>query len=325
MSGTRLEGRPSEGLVGPVADLAAFAHELLAPAILPAGLIAEAATVAFPGLRGVLPGFGLQDPNDWGLGFEIRGRKSPHWTGRTQLAGHVRALRAERDVPLGRPGRRAGAGVPHGPAVRGLGRRGLAGALGRGAGCGGRVRWRASAVSVPAAASADACAGTCPAQAGRRATSRNAAREPVRPRQAQRRRRQAPRSRGGTAPPRTRAPPERARRGPPPLRPDLPGLAAAQAVQVPVVGLREHVELLAAVGAVGVAHDPQLLEDVEGPVDGRRRRGRVQLAGTARRAPRPSRDRPRATGPRSGPGAAASSGGLGREGDRGCPPTRARP
>ncbi len=81
MTGTRLEGRPSEGLVGPAADLAAFAHELLAPRVLPAGLVAEAATVAFPGLRGVLPGFGLQDPNDWGLGFEIRGRKSPHWTG----------------------------------------------------------------------------------------------------------------------------------------------------------------------------------------------------------------------------------------------------
>ena len=31
--------------------------------------------------RGVLPGFGGQDPNDWGLGFEVRGAKSPHWTG----------------------------------------------------------------------------------------------------------------------------------------------------------------------------------------------------------------------------------------------------
>ena len=138
MTGTRLEGRPSEGLVGPAADLAAFALELLAPRMLPAGLVADAATVAFPGLRGVLPGFGLQDPCDWGLGFEIRGRKSPHWTGRRQLAGDVRALRAERDVPVGRPGRRAGAGVPHRPAVRGLGRRGVAGAVGRGAGRGGR-------------------------------------------------------------------------------------------------------------------------------------------------------------------------------------------
>ncbi len=42
---------------------------------------ADASEVQYPGLRGVLPGFGAQDPNDWGLGFEIRGTKSPHWTG----------------------------------------------------------------------------------------------------------------------------------------------------------------------------------------------------------------------------------------------------
>jgi CubicO group peptidase (beta-lactamase class C family) len=82
MGGTRLDGRPAEGLGGPAADLAAFAHELLRPRVLPVGLLAEATSVAFPGLRGVLPGFGLQDPNDWGLGVEVRGRKSPHWTGR---------------------------------------------------------------------------------------------------------------------------------------------------------------------------------------------------------------------------------------------------
>jgi CubicO group peptidase (beta-lactamase class C family) len=29
----------------------------------------------------VLPGFGRQRPNDWGLGFELRDGKSPHWTG----------------------------------------------------------------------------------------------------------------------------------------------------------------------------------------------------------------------------------------------------
>jgi CubicO group peptidase (beta-lactamase class C family) len=32
-------------------------------------------------VSGVLPGFGTQRPNDWGLGFEIRDGKSPHWTG----------------------------------------------------------------------------------------------------------------------------------------------------------------------------------------------------------------------------------------------------
>jgi CubicO group peptidase (beta-lactamase class C family) len=43
----------------------------------------RATTVAFPGLDGVLPGFGRQRPNDWGLGFEIRDGKTPHWTGST--------------------------------------------------------------------------------------------------------------------------------------------------------------------------------------------------------------------------------------------------
>jgi CubicO group peptidase (beta-lactamase class C family) len=25
----------------------------------------------------------MRDPNDWGLGFEIRSEKTPHWTGRS--------------------------------------------------------------------------------------------------------------------------------------------------------------------------------------------------------------------------------------------------
>ena len=41
----------------------------------------EAISVQFPGLAGVLPGFGPFDPCDWGLGVEIRGAKQPHWTG----------------------------------------------------------------------------------------------------------------------------------------------------------------------------------------------------------------------------------------------------
>jgi CubicO group peptidase (beta-lactamase class C family) len=42
---------------------------------------ADAVSVQFPGLAGVLPGYGAQRPNDWGLGFELRDGKSPHWTG----------------------------------------------------------------------------------------------------------------------------------------------------------------------------------------------------------------------------------------------------
>jgi CubicO group peptidase (beta-lactamase class C family) len=81
MTGSRLEGRAGDGMTGTAADLARLGRELLAPAVLPAPLVREAETIAFPGLRGVLPGFGLQDPNDWGLGLEIRGTKAPHWTG----------------------------------------------------------------------------------------------------------------------------------------------------------------------------------------------------------------------------------------------------
>ena len=49
--------------------------------ILAPTTVAEARTVQFPGLRGVVPGYGLQATNDWGLGAEIRDTKDPHWTG----------------------------------------------------------------------------------------------------------------------------------------------------------------------------------------------------------------------------------------------------
>jgi CubicO group peptidase (beta-lactamase class C family) len=46
-----------------------------------------ATTVAFPGLVGVLPGVGRFDPLDWGLGFELRDAKVPHWTGSANSPG----------------------------------------------------------------------------------------------------------------------------------------------------------------------------------------------------------------------------------------------
>jgi CubicO group peptidase (beta-lactamase class C family) len=64
-----------------VADLALFAADLLRPALVSPQMHADAISVQFPGLSGVLPGYGTQRPNDWGLGFEIRDGKSPHWTG----------------------------------------------------------------------------------------------------------------------------------------------------------------------------------------------------------------------------------------------------
>jgi CubicO group peptidase (beta-lactamase class C family) len=81
MAGTSLTGSPAAGGVSTVADLLRFAAELQAPRLLHPSTVATATSVAFPGLKGVLPGYGHQNPNDWGLGFEIRAAKSPHWTG----------------------------------------------------------------------------------------------------------------------------------------------------------------------------------------------------------------------------------------------------
>ena len=76
-----LRGSPAWGLVGTLDDLLALAAELLEPRLVAAETLAEATEVAFPGLVGVLPSFGRFEPNDWGLGFELRDAKRPHWTG----------------------------------------------------------------------------------------------------------------------------------------------------------------------------------------------------------------------------------------------------
>lgn len=94
MSGTALDGGAEAagyGVTSTVEDLVAFARDLLEPVTVSEQMHREAISVQFPGLDGVLPGFGVQRPNDWGLGFEIRGGKSPHWTGSansTRTFGH---------------------------------------------------------------------------------------------------------------------------------------------------------------------------------------------------------------------------------------------
>lgn len=80
MDGTELQGDPAHGVRGPISDLAELAHALLVPTLLLPEVVSLASTVAFPGLPGVLPGFGRQLHNEWGLGCEIRDGKSPHWT-----------------------------------------------------------------------------------------------------------------------------------------------------------------------------------------------------------------------------------------------------
>ena len=76
-----LRGSPAADLHGSLEDLLILARELQRPTLVAQETLAEATTVQFRGLAGVLPDFGRFDPNDWGLGFELRDDKSPHWTG----------------------------------------------------------------------------------------------------------------------------------------------------------------------------------------------------------------------------------------------------
>lgn len=79
---TALHGSPAHAGTSTVADLAVVLSQLLAPSeLLHRSTLDDATAVAFPGLRGVVPGFGMQDPCDWASGFELKSTKSPHWTG----------------------------------------------------------------------------------------------------------------------------------------------------------------------------------------------------------------------------------------------------
>ena len=77
----QLRSSPAWGMEGSLRDVLELGRELLSPTVVAPETLAEATETQFPGLVGVLPGFGRQEPNDWGLGFELRDGKQPHWTG----------------------------------------------------------------------------------------------------------------------------------------------------------------------------------------------------------------------------------------------------
>jgi CubicO group peptidase (beta-lactamase class C family) len=76
-----LRGSAGAGVYGTLDDLAALARELQSPRLVAPETLGEMTSVQFPGLNGVLPDVGRFDPNDWGLGVELRDAKQPHWTG----------------------------------------------------------------------------------------------------------------------------------------------------------------------------------------------------------------------------------------------------
>jgi CubicO group peptidase (beta-lactamase class C family) len=91
MAASELRGSVAKDLWSTVDDLAAFTTELQAPTLVAPATLAEATSEQFAGLAGVLPDMGSYDPNPWGLGFELKGAKSPHWTapaGSPRTFGH---------------------------------------------------------------------------------------------------------------------------------------------------------------------------------------------------------------------------------------------
>jgi len=75
------EGHPGAGMHASLDDVLALGRELLAPTLVAPETHEEMVAVQFPGLDGVLPEFGRFRPLDWGLGVELKGLKSPHWSG----------------------------------------------------------------------------------------------------------------------------------------------------------------------------------------------------------------------------------------------------
>ncbi len=80
LEATDLSGSPAHGYRSSVLDLCAVLQAVVSHRLLAASTLQAMTTPAFGDLAGVLPGYDSQDPNPWGLGVEVRGEKSPHWT-----------------------------------------------------------------------------------------------------------------------------------------------------------------------------------------------------------------------------------------------------
>jgi CubicO group peptidase (beta-lactamase class C family) len=83
MTASTLEGSPAHAVWSTVRDVARFLAEVQRPTLLAPATVADAVQPQWPDLAGIVPGVGRFDPCPWGLGFEIRGDKRPHWTGTT--------------------------------------------------------------------------------------------------------------------------------------------------------------------------------------------------------------------------------------------------
>ena len=81
MTDSSLRGSPAHRVWSTVDDVVRFLADVHSPTLLSKSTANAAISVQYPSLGGMVPGVGRYDECPWGLGFEVRGTKSPHWTG----------------------------------------------------------------------------------------------------------------------------------------------------------------------------------------------------------------------------------------------------
>jgi CubicO group peptidase (beta-lactamase class C family) len=83
MTSSVLRGSAAYGVRSNLADTCRFVTEVVRPRLIHASTAGEARRIQYPALGGIVPDVGRYERCPWGLGFEVRGEKQPHWTGTT--------------------------------------------------------------------------------------------------------------------------------------------------------------------------------------------------------------------------------------------------
>ena len=81
MTSSALRGSAAVGVRSDLADTCRFVAEVMRPTLIHTSTAADAQHTQYPTLAGIVPGVGRYAQCPWGLGFEVRGSKEPHWTG----------------------------------------------------------------------------------------------------------------------------------------------------------------------------------------------------------------------------------------------------
>ena len=81
MRTSTLVGSPAHQVRSTLADTCRFVAEVMRPTLVHESTAADAERIHYPTLAGIVPGVGRYEQCPWGLGFEVRGTKEPHWTG----------------------------------------------------------------------------------------------------------------------------------------------------------------------------------------------------------------------------------------------------